>query len=386
LNVYSHFLSKVSKMPGLNDNEKAVLLENARQQIEVSFIPAHIKLLEYLDEIEPKATSDAGVWKLPDGEAYYAWKLRWETSTDLTPEQVHEIGLQEVDRIKDEMYAALKELRYPAQILAPSQMLEMARNEAGYYNTDSSSGRARVIAAYEGLLDEIGQKMQPAFDLYPSMDVIVYGDESYGGGGGFYVPGALDGSRPGAFHTGVGGGNVAKMSMPTILFHEAVPGHHHQIALSYDLGLPTFRTDILLNGYAEGWALYAERLAWELGMYEEDPYGNIGRLQLELLRAARLVADTGVHAKGWTRNEARSYMDRTVGGMTHEVDRYVVFPAQAIGYKIGMLNILELRQTAQDQLGEDFDLAEFHRVVLGNGSLPLEMLERVVQEYLAAKK
>jgi uncharacterized protein (DUF885 family) len=284
------------------------------------------------------------------------------------------------------MYVALKELRYPSQLLAPSQMLEMARGEAGYYNTDSSSGKAQVIAAYEDLLGEIELVMQPAFDLYPSTDVIVYGDESFGGGGGFYVPGSLDGSRPGAFHTGVGGGYVPKYTMPTILFHETVPGHHFQIALAYDLGLPTFRTDILLNGYAEGWALYAERLAWELGMYEDNPYGNVGRLQLELLRAARLVADTGVHAKGWTRNQARSYLDRTLGGMTHEVDRYVVFPAQATGYKIGLLKMLELRQAAQDELGEEFDLAEFHRVVLGGGSLPLEMLEREVQAYLAAKQ
>lgn len=176
------------------------------------------------------------------------------------------------------------------------------------------------------------------------------------------------------------------MSMPTTLFHEAVPGHHFQIALSYDLDLPTFRKDLVLNGYAEGWALYAEQLAWELGMYEDDPYGNIGRLQLELLRAARLVADTGIHAEHWTRNEARSYMDRTMGGSSQEVDRYVVFPAQATGYKIGMIKILELRQLAQDELGEDFDLAEFHRVILGHGSMPLEILERVVRDYIDAKK
>ncbi|MBN1148939.1 MAG: DUF885 family protein [Anaerolineales bacterium] len=385
LSVYTYFMDKVLKMRGISDEEKGALLLAARQQIESSFIPAYFKLLEYLDEIEPIATEDAGVWKLPDGDAYYLWKLHWETSTDLTPDQVHEIGLAEVERLQQEMNAALKELLYPAQMLSTNQMLQMAQGEAGYYNTDSSSGKAQVIAAYEDLLEEIEQQIQPVFDLYPSMELIVYGDETYGGGGGFYIPGALDGSRPGAFHTGVGGGNVPKMLMPTVLYHEAVPGHHFQIALAYDLGLPTFRTDILLNSYAEGWALYAEQLAWELGMYEDDPYGNIGRLQLELLRAARLVADTGLHAKKWTRNEARSYMDRTVGGMVDEVDRYVVFPAQATGYKIGMLKMLELRQMAQEELGEDFDLTEFHHVVLGNGSLPLEMLERVVREYLQAK-
>jgi uncharacterized protein (DUF885 family)/formylglycine-generating enzyme required for sulfatase activity len=385
LDVYSHFQDKVLKMR-IGDVEKADLLVAARQQIEFSYIPAYFKLLDYLDEIEPKASDDAGVWKLPDGEAYYAWKLHWETSTDITAEQVYEIGLQEVDRLKGEMLEALKALRYPAQLLSPSQMLVLALGEAGYYDTDSSLGKAQVVAAYEELLEEIELKMQPAFDLYPSMDVIIYGDESFSGGGGFYVPGALDGSRPGAFHAGVGGGYVYKMSMPTTLFHEAVPGHHFQIALSYDLDLPTFRKDILLNGYAEGWALYAEQLAWELGMYENDLYGNVGRLQFELLRAARLVADTGIHVKHWSRNEARSYMDRVMGGSSQEVDRYVVFPAQATGYKIGMLKILELRQMAQDELGEDFDMAEFHRVVLGHGGLPLEILERVVKEYIQDKK
>jgi len=382
LNVYSYFQSKVLDLHGISDREKGALLLAARQQVEDSFIPAHIKLLHYLDEIEPIATDEPGVWKLPDGDAYYLWKLGWENSTDLTPEQIHEIGLQEVERIREEMHLALKELLYPAQMLSTNQMLTMARGEAGHINVDTSSGKAQLIADFEENLEEIELKMQPAFNLHPSTEVIIYADEGFGGGSAFYVPGSLDGSRSGAFHIGVGGGDIYKMSMPTTLFHEAIPGHHFQIALSYDLGLPTFRNDITLNGYVEGWALYAEQLAWELGIYEDDPYGNIGRLQLELLRAARLVADTGIHAKHWTRNEAMSYMDRIVEGSSYEVDRYVVFPGQATSYKIGMLKILELREQAQKALGEDFDLAQFHDVVLGNGSLPLEILERVVREVL----
>jgi uncharacterized protein (DUF885 family) len=176
--------------------------------------------------------------------------------------------------------------------------------------------------------------------------------------------------------------------MPTTLYHEAVPGHHFQIAIAQELDLPAFRNGVIFNGYAEGWALYAERLAWELGLYDDDPYGNLGRLHMELLRAVRLVADTGLHAMGWTREQTRTYMDEamgTPGRFSHEVDRYVVLPAQATGYKIGMIEFLELRELAMDQLGEQFDIREFHNVVLSNGSLPLEILERIVQEYIASK-
>lgn len=382
LRVYTVFLDKVTRDKSLNDEEKAALLNAAREQIEVSYIPAHKKLLEHLDQVEPKASNDAGVWKLPDGEAFYAWKLRWETSTNLTPEEVHELGLKEVKRIQEEIRAALDDLRYPAELISMNERIKMARDEAGYINTDTRLGKSQVIAHYEELLKDVEEKMRPVFDIYPSMEVIVFGDESFGGGGGFYVPGTLDGSRPGAFHTGVGGGYVPKMGMPSTLFHEAVPGHHFQISISYDLDLPTFRNDILINGYVEGWALYAEQVAWELGMYEENPHGNIGRLQLELLRAARLVADTGLHAKKWTRQEAKSYLERTLGGFTHEVDRYIVIPAQASGYKVGMLKILELRQLAQEELDENFDIVDFHRLVLGKGSMPLEMVERMVVEYI----
>jgi uncharacterized protein (DUF885 family) len=384
LSVYLVFQDKVTRDKQLNDEGKAALLNAAREQIEVSYIPAFIKLLEYLDEIEPKASDEAGVWKLPDGEAYYAWLLRLVTSTDLSPEQVHELGLSEIERIQKELREAVDDLRYPAQLISVNERIEMARNEAGYIQTYQSAGKAEVIHTYESLLEKVERAIQPVFDLGPSTELIIYPDETFGGGGGFYVPGTLDGSRPGAFHTGVGGGYVPRINMPTILFHEGVPGHHFQIAVSYDLDLPTFRNDIVLNGYVEGWALYAEQLAWELGMYEGDPHGNVGRLSFELLRAVRLVVDTGLHSKEWTRQEAQRYMDRILGDFVYEVDRYVVWPAQATSYKIGMLKILELRQLAEDELGEDFNLVDFHHIVLSNGSLPLEMLEKMVKAYIGS--
>ncbi|MDX1469746.1 MAG: DUF885 domain-containing protein, partial [Acidimicrobiia bacterium] len=172
------------------------------------------------------------------------------------------------------------------------------------------------------------------------------------------------------------------LSVPTINYHEAVPGHHTQIGIAQSLDLPTFQNFVTHNGYVEGWALYAERLAYEAGMYEDDPYGNIGRLQLELLRAVRLVVDTGIHHFGWSSLEARAYMNTVTPAWSHEVERYMALPGQATGYMVGMQELLRLRRLAMDRLGEDFDLAEFHTVVLGSGSQPLSVLERTVGDYV----
>jgi uncharacterized protein (DUF885 family) len=240
-----------------------------------------------------------------------------------------------------------------------------------------------VVAEFEAILAEIDRRLAPAFDLRPQAPVVVVGDPAFGG---YYTPGAADGSRPAAFHAFVGSSGVNRAEMPTIAYHEAIPGHHFPDALAREMELPTFSKMEYFNAHVEGWALYAERLAWELGVYDDDPHGNVGRLRLELLRAARLVADTGIHALRWTREQARSYLVENVGGWAHETDRYVAMPAQATGYKIGMIKVLELRQRAMDQLGDRFDLKEFHNVVLGNGCLPLSVLERLVDEYIAANR
>jgi uncharacterized protein (DUF885 family) len=265
----------------------------------------------------------------------------------------------------------------------------MARaiTESGLYDTRTQSGKDQVIAAYETLLDEVDLKLVEVFDIRPRAEVIVIGDLTFGGGGGYYVSGSLDGSRPGAFHTGVGGSYVYKYRMPTIAYHEAIPGHHFQISIAQEMDLPLFQKAIIFNGYAEGWALYAEQLAWELGLFEDNLYGDIGRLELDLLRAVRLVADTGIHAKKWTREEATAYMRDVFGSDMYasEVDRYIVLPAQATGYKVGMIKILELRQKAIDELGDKFDIKEFHQVILGGGGMPLTILEKVVQDYIDAK-
>ncbi len=381
LRVYTRFAEDIEIISELSEAEKANFKEAARDAIEVSFIPAFLKMIDYQDHILPLASSEAGAWKLPNGDAYYEFILRQETSTDLSPEEIHQLGMVEVERIHKEMDAAFVELGYPEDASLRANF-QRAVEEAGYYNVDSSSGVDSYIGAIEDMIVEADQQVKEVFDLRPDGEVVVLG----GPMGGYYVPGTPDGARPGSYHVSTAGGWRPKYSAQTIAYHETVPGHHYQIALAQELDLPSFRNHIHFNGYVEGWALYAERLAWELGLYEDNPYGNIGRLQFELLRAVRLVTDTGIHAMGWTREQAQEYMDEAMnaqpGWFSHEVDRYVVLPAQATGYKVGMIKILELRQQAMEILGDNFDIKEFHNVVIGNGSLPLEILEDLVLDYM----
>ena len=381
LAVYTVFLDKLEAIDGIGAEETARLLDGVLVAIDTSFIPAFVKMLAFVDDQITRATDDAGVWKFPDGDAFYAYILRDQNSTDLTAEEIHELGLREIERIHGEMRRVFATLGYP-QNGNLEELFARAINEAGFFDISSLSGKQRLIAAYENIIAEADERTQTAFDIRPRAKVVVLG----GPDGGYYVPGSTDGSRPGAFHVATGGTWAAKMMMAPVAYHEAIPGHHTQIAIAQELDLPLFRRDLFFNGYSEGWALYAEQLAWELGLYENDVYGNLGRLRLELMRSARLVADTGIHAFGWTRQEANDFMSEAMGAspgaFSYEVDRYIVLPAQATGYKVGMLKILELRQRAMDALGEQFDLKSFHDVVLSSGGMPLDILERLVNEYI----
>jgi uncharacterized protein (DUF885 family) len=239
----------------------------------------------------------------------------------------------------------------------------------------------QIVAGYEAIIEEVDQRMSVAFDLRPSASVEVIGGPT----GGYYVAPAMDGSRPGYFYAS-NVGTQPKFSMATLAYHEAIPGHHFQLALAQELDLPLFRKNTVFTAYAEGWALYAERLAWEMGMYADDPYGNLGRLQYEAFRTVRLVVDTGIHAKKWTYDEAVTYMVENTGlprgQVEFEVSRYIAWPGQATAYEIGMIRILGLRREAEERLGDRFDLKAFHNVVLGSGSVPLETLDRLVEEYI----
>jgi len=367
---------------GLEPGRRRELLDDLAAAITESVALAWVDLITYVDHLKGVAGSDAGVWKLPDGAAYYAYLLHRETSTDLTPDEIHELGLAEVERIQGELRGIFEALGYGPGI-GISEAMNRVASEGGVVDT-RVEGPDAVIDAYGEYLARIEPVLDAVFNLQPEAPLAIEADRSFGGGGGFYSPSSLDGSRSGAFYAGSAPGAVPRYQMPTILHHEGVPGHHFQIALAQELGLPLMRSVVNFNGYVEGWALYAEYLAKELGVYDNDPYGDVGRLYLELLRAVRLVTDTGIHAMGWSRQEAKVYLSEAMGGWTHEVDRYVVLPAQAVGYKIGMLEILRLRELAETKLGDDFDLLAFHDIVIGNGSLPLEILDRLVGEWTSA--
>jgi uncharacterized protein (DUF885 family) len=285
--------------------------------------------------------------------------------------------LREVARIQSEIRAVAKELGYLADASIPN-LIGRAARDGGVLQGE------QIVKGYEAILQDTDRYIAPVFDLKPQAPVIVIG----GATGGYYIAAAIDGSRPGAFYAAAQG-TQSKFNMPSLAYHEAIPGHHTQIAIAQELRLPFFRNEVSFTGYVEGWALYAERLMWEQSAYKNDPYGDIGRLQYELMRAARLVVDTGINAKKWSYDQAINYL-LTEAGLPRgtaesEVARYICWAGQATSYKIGMIQILELRHKASDTLGDRFDLKEFHNVVLSNGSLPLAILKRVVDDYISRK-
>ena len=378
---YQSFEEKVEALDGIPEGEKQGLLQAAEEAILDSVLPGFQSLADYLEHLESVGPTDDGLWQFPRGDEYYAYLLRHYTTTKMTADEIHGLGIQELERIHDEMRTLFDELGYPEDESLP-ELYDRVAEEGGYVAAEE------VMGSYEAIIKEAEGRLDEAFAIRPQASVVVVKSPIRG----LYVRGSLDGSRPGAFHAGPGIAAEAWYAMPTLAYHEAIPGHHFQIALSQEADLPGFRNVVGFSGYAEGWALYTERLAWELGWYEDDPYGDLGRLQGEAFRAARLVVDTGIHAKGWTFDQALDYLIENSGfekgdsvDPEIEIARYIVMPGQATAYKVGMLKMLELRQRAMDQLGERFDLKEFHTIVLSNGSMPLEVLERVVDAYIERK-
>lgn len=392
--LYTVFRDKLEKLPTLGAPDRESLLATAEAEITHSVIPAYQKFIAYFTGLEKKATTDDGVWKLPDGDAYYAHCLRSSTTTDYTPAQVHEIGLQEVARIEAEMTAILAAQGHREADSPAKKLHDLGREERFLYpNTDE--GRAAALADYRRILDEMDAALDPAFAVRPKARLQVERVPEFRektSAGAYYQPGDLTGARPGVFYANLRDmKEVHKFGMKTLSYHEGIPGHHFQIAIAQELkGVPIFRRMVPFTAYAEGWALYAEQLAREMGRYRDDPYGELGCLDSELFRAVRLVVDTGIHFKKWTREQAIEYMEahsaQDHDSVVSEIERYIVMPGQACAYKIGMIKVLELRAKAQQALGDKFDLRAFHNVVLKNGSMPLDILERVVAEYILAAR
>lgn len=388
--LVADFKAKVDKL-ALEESVAAQLMTELNAALVNQFVPAYEKLIATLEQLEARSEGNFGVWKLPDGADYYANALQRITTTDLTADQIHELGLSEVARIHDEMRAIMQQVEFDGDLQA---FFEFMRTDPQFYLDNSEEGRAAYIAEADRIIADMNSRLDELFITKPKADLIVKAVEPFrekSAGRAFYQRAAPDGSRPGTYYA-----NLYRMEdMPTydleaLAYHEGIPGHHMQGSISQEQdALPKFRRFGGYTAYSEGWGLYSEFIPKEMGLYT-DPYSDFGRLSMELWRACRLVVDTGVHHKRWTREQAINYLNDNTSSSeeanTKAIERYMVMPGQATAYKVGMLKILELREKARAELGEQFDIRAYHDVVLGNGAVPLNVLEDLVAEWVAATK
>ncbi|WP_026301376.1 DUF885 domain-containing protein [Colwellia piezophila] len=386
------FSDKIAKIAALDAKQKQILVEQVITQVSEVVYPAFKSVAKASERLLPKSRSESGIWAQPKGSAYYKDAIKQLGDSELTPSQIHQIGLDEVARISLVMNKILQEQGYKDGTVG--ERMVALNEEPRFLYEDSKAGREELLSDINGYITDMTIKMAPVFKTTPSYQVEVKAfpvEVQEGAPGGQYTSPAVDGSKPGIYWINLRDMKAnPKFGLKTLTYHEANPGHHWQIALNLDQAeLPFLRRIAPYNAYTEGWALYSEQVAYELGMYENDPFGNLGRLQAELFRAVRLVVDTGLHDKRWTREQAISYMAEQTGtaesDVIAEIERYMAWPGQALGYKLGMLKILSLRAQAQQRLGDNFDLAEFHDVVLLNGAVPMAVLSRNVNYWLDSK-
>ncbi len=391
--LFTSFKQKVQNLANLADKSKEELYEKALQALENCVYPSYTKMSKRMSELTSKANNYAGVWKYPDGDEYYKLCLYNHTTTKLTPDEIHNLGLKEVSRIQSEIMVLFDSLGIPAStefrdmLAAYGSMTDDHTNRRFYYSA-SEKGRNQTLRDYQAIIDSMSTELPRMFSLIPKARVKVERVPEFKErtAGTYYQQPQLDGSSPGIFYANLSSQHF-KPGMKSLAYHEAIPGHHFQIAIEQESpNSRLFKNLFFFTGYVEGWALYAERLAREYGFYS-DIHTLIGYLKSELFRAARLVVDTGVHHKKWTREKAFEYMLENVGWASWpEIDRYILWPGQACAYKIGELKIIELREKTRQELAENFNIKDFHSVVLKNGSVPLEILEQLVNDYIKEKK
>ena len=388
--LLADFKRKVNALE-IDQAEKDALISKATDALKSAVKPAYSKLINYIAQLEKRADDRDGAWKFPDGEVFYNNALKRTTTTDLTAKEIHAIGLAEVSRIHDEMRAIKDKVGFEGDLNA---FMQFMKTDKQFYLANTEAGKAQYLSEAKRLIDNMKTRLDELFIVKPKADMIVKRVEAFrekAAGKAFYQQPAPDGSRPGIYYA-----NLYDMeAMPTyqmeaLAYHEGIPGHHMQIAISQELeGVPKFRKFGGYTAYIEGWGLYSELLPKEMGLYE-DPYSDFGRLAMELWRACRLVVDTGIHAMKWTRQEGIDYYVNNTPNATSDgvkmVERHIVMPSQATAYKVGMLKILELREDAKMQLGDKFDIRQFHDVVLKNGPVPLNVLENFVNEWIASKQ
>jgi len=379
--LLTHFNERLGRLRSVSPEERDFLVASAREALDEAAYPAFRDLSTVLTKQREKAQNEFGVSALPQGEAYYDYLIRHHTTTSLNARQVHELGLREVARVEQEMDRLLRD-RGLSEGTVGARMARLSSDPTLQYTNDDA-GREQCLADYQRLMDEMIGALPRAFVGVPNLPVHVARMPSFNETNATVAYadfGTLDGSRPPTFFVNLRDMNAQpKFSMRTLTYHEGVPGHLLQGAFATALtGVPTFRKVVPFTAYSEGWGLYAERLAWELGL-ENDPVDNLGRLQMEMLRAARLVVDSGIHHEHWSRDQSIEYLIEKTGrprdDVVSEVERYFVMPGQALAYLVGMQKILDLRTAARERLGEKFDLREFHRAMLNDGALPLSTLE-----------
>ena len=385
--LLADFTKKVTALT-ISKQEKEALIARANTALTTSVKSGYQALIRYLTKLESKADDRDGAWKFPQGEAFYNNALQRTTTTELTSAEIHQIGLDEVKRIHAEMSVIMKKVNFSGTL---NEFFEFMRHDPQFYYSNDETGRTRYLTEATAVIDKMKTQLDKLFISQPKADLVVKKVEAFrekSAGKAFYQQPAPDGSRPGYYYANLY--DMAAMpsyQMEALAFHEGIPGHHMQNALKLEQeDMPLFRKFGDYTAYGEGWGLYSEMLPKEIGFYQ-DPYADFGRLAMELWRACRLVVDTGIHEKKWTRAQGiQYYVSNTPNAKSDAVkmvERHVVMPSQATAYKIGMLKILELREKAKQALGNKFDIREFHQVILGNGELPLNVLEQMVDNYIA---
>ena len=385
---------RLAKVEGLDDARRAEYVRRAESLVAQEVIPGYEAMIVLFEELRRTATHDAGIWRIPGGEAYYAAQLQSNTTTRMSADEVHALGLAEVSRIEGEMTTILDAQGVPGPSLA--ERIRAVSADPRQIFPNDETGRAGMLA----FLKEVDRRVMAVapryFKTIPPQPLEIVRVPEYAqdaAPGGYYNPPALDGSRPGRFYINQKDtADNPRWTLPTLMIHEGSPGHHFQLSAQQLMqDVPLLRRVLPFSAYSEGWALYVERVAkTDMGLYDADPFGDLGRLQAEMFRAVRLVVDTGMHARRWSREQSIDYMVAKTGmteaEVTREIERYVVWPGQATSYKVGQLALLRMRQDAERALGPGFDLREFHEVVLMNGAMPLAVLDGVVDRWVQAQQ
>ena len=387
--IWADFQEKVAALT-IESAEKQRLLDAARDGLINNLKPAYERLIATIETQSEAAHTDDGIWRFENGDEYYQALLNWFTTTDLTADDIHNLGLANVERIQNEMRSVMKTVGFEGSL--QEFFVDLRGNaDVRYPNTDE--GRDAYLSDTRNAIDAMRAKLPEFFGILPKAELKVKRVEAFrerSAGKAFYQSPPPDGSRPGIYYANLYDmSSMPKTDLEALAFHEGVPGHHLQLSIATELqGVPEFQRYLRFTAFSEGWGLYSEYLSKEMGFYQ-DPYSEFGRLAMELWRAARLVVDTGLHSKRWTREEAIAYLIENTPNAewdcTKAIERYIAMPGQATAYMVGKIRILELREMAREVLGEQFDIREFHDTVLGSGPVPLDVLEANIKAMIAAK-